>query len=104
MLRLLVLSALLAALAGCGSVSEIGGRTLVVQGRYDWMPCEQILPYIAMYRVKETDLVETMNKSAQDTSGHIINAAVHLPTLTETRGHLRELEQARVAKKCEPPK
>lgn len=105
MLRFLALLALAAALAGCGfPVTDLGSRALVVQGKYDWMTCDQIPVYLTMYRAKETELTETMSKSAQETSGQFINAAVYQPALTETRGHLRELEQARAAKNCPAPK
>ena len=104
MLRLFPAYVLAAALTGCGAAADLGPRALVVQGKYDWMTCEQIPVYITMQRAKEIELTETMSKSAQETSGQFVNAAVHLPALTETRGHLRELEQARLAKKCEAPK
>ena len=104
MRRLAALLFLLATAAACGPVSDIGGRALVVQGKYDWMTCEQVLVHIAAYRLQERQLVDTMNKSALEASGHLVNATVHLPTLTEVRGHLRELEKTGAQKKCAAPK
>ena len=103
MLRLLLLCVTAAILAGCGSASEIGGRALVVQGKYDWMTCEQSLPQYLHYRMRTADLTDAMRTSAQEASGHFVNAAVHAPALTEARGHLRELEAVRTQKKCENP-
>lgn len=104
MRRLAAFPFLIATVAACSPVAEIGSRALVVQGKYEWMTCEQSAHPLTTYRDQERQLLQAINASAQEASGYLVNATVHWPTLTEVRGHIRELEQARAQKKCEPPK
>jgi len=103
--RLLVALAALAALAGCGTATDVTGedkvgRMLVAPGKYALFSCEDIAQQAATSADRARTLEQLMTKAGVDASGRLVSAMAYEPEYAERRGELNELRVVAREKNC----
>jgi hypothetical protein len=94
--RLAGAMALAVTIAGCASVSDPAGFSIVTQDKYDFMICRDIIPQRNSMAAKEKQLTELVEKS-----NIIVSAAAYQSELVSTRAQLAAANRAAQQKGCD---
>jgi hypothetical protein len=95
---LVIFSALL---GGCAE-SSIGAYAYSVQGKFDYMNCEQLATQHKALTTSIDDLVALEQKAGRDPGGNIIGRMTYGPKLSQARADRHMLERTLSAKNCPP--
>ena len=98
--RLILFAVAAGAVAGCSGDSYLGARTVVVQGKFDHLTCEQIDGQAKATQTRIDQLSGLINKAGQESSGTVLGPVVYGPTLVEAQGNLRIYRETQRAKNC----
>jgi hypothetical protein len=91
------------ALAGCGSVSDVGDYALVLQDRYAYSTCPEIANMRVSQTNREKELVGLIEKADTGLGGFLVSATTYRTELEQVRSHLRALARAAREKGCDAP-
>ncbi len=99
------LALLLAALcSACTAVSDPAAFAVVVQDKYDTMPCFEINNQRKGHAGREKELAELAAKAEASPGGAIVSYAAYRSELAQVRGQLAAAERAAQKNGCGPPK
>jgi hypothetical protein len=97
-------AAALAALCGCGSVSDPAGFSIATQDRYDFMTCKEIVNYRTSNNTRVKQLTELMEKADSSPGGFIVSAAAYRSELVQARALAAAAERAARLNNCDTAK
>ena len=92
------------ALAGCGSISDPAGFSIVSQDRYDFMTCKEIINNRNSFNARLKQLGESIEKAESSPGGFIVGAAAYRSEYVQARALVAAADRAALKNKCEPPK
>ncbi|MEJ0075540.1 MAG: hypothetical protein WDO17_08845 [Alphaproteobacteria bacterium] len=101
--RLITCLAVLA-LAGCGSVSDPAGFSIVSQDRFDFMTCKQIVDQRNGQAGRMKQLAELMEKAEASPGGFIVSATAYRSEYVHSRALLAAADRAAKLNNCDAPK
>ena len=91
-------------LAGCSSVSDPAGFSLVAQDRYDFMTCKEIIGNRTSWINREKELNGLIEKADSSPAGFIVSAAAYRSELVQARALHAAAERAARKNNCDPAK
>jgi hypothetical protein len=97
-------AAALAALCGCGSVSDPAGFSIATQDRYDFMTCAEIVGARKSNNDRVKQLTVLMEKAESSPGGFIVSAAAYRSELVQARALAAAAERAALMHNCDAPK
>jgi hypothetical protein len=93
------------ALAGCGSVGDPAGFSIVSQDRYDFMTCTEIINNRNAQNGRMKQLGESIEKAESSPGGFIVGAAAYRSEYVQARALAAAADRAARKNNCqEPPK
>ena len=92
------------ALAGCGSISDPAGFSIVSQDRYDFMTCTEIIAGRTAQNARMKQLGEWIEKAESSPGGFIVGAAAYRSEYVQARALAAAADRAARKNNCDPPK
>jgi uncharacterized protein YceK len=93
--------AVVAALAGCGTISErTAAAAFTSPGKYNIYTCDDVERAMAALRVRQVELEQLMARASQGAGGEFVNTIAYRGEYAQGRGELVELAKAKAEKQC----
>ena len=92
------------ALAGCGSVSDPAGFSIVSQDRFDFMTCKEIINNRTAQSARMKQLGESIEKAEASPGGFIVGAAAYRSEYVQARALVAAADRAARKNNCDAPK
>lgn len=92
------------ALAGCGSVSDPAGFSIVSQDRYDFMTCKDIINNRNAQNARMKQLGESIEKAEASPGGFIASAVAYRSEYVQARALAAAADRAAQKNNCDAPK
>jgi hypothetical protein len=90
--------------AACGSVSDPAAFAVVVQDKYDTLPCKEVAARHASHVAREKELAELAAKAEASPGGFIVSYSAYRSELAQVRGQIAAASRALQKNGCDPPK
>jgi hypothetical protein len=92
------------ALAGCGSVSDPAGFSVVSQDRYDFMTCKEIIANRNGQTLRMKQLADLMEKAEASPGGFIVSTTAYRSEYVQARALAAAADRAARKNNCDAPK
>ena len=77
---------------------------VVVQDRYDTLPCKEVLGARGSHLAREKELTELAAKAESSPGGFIVSYSAYRSELAQVRGHIAATNRSLQKNGCDPPK
>jgi hypothetical protein len=101
--RIGILASMLAALAGCSSLSDSSFTVFADPGKYTYYSCDQINAQTKQWTNREQELRTLMDKAEQSTGGAMVNVLAYRADYFAATEELKVLEKTARTKNCNAP-
>ncbi len=91
-------------LAGCSSVSDPAGFSIVTQDRFDFMTCKQIIDNRNGQTGRMKELAGLIEKAESSPGGFIVGAAAYRSEYVQARALAAAADRAARMHNCDPAK
>jgi hypothetical protein len=90
--------------AACTAVSDPTAFAVVVQDKYDTLPCKEVAGQRGSFINREKELVELIAKAEASPGGFIVSYSAYRSDLAQVRGQIAAADRALQKNGCDPPK
>jgi hypothetical protein len=102
--RLLITCFAVLAVAGCGSVGDPAGFSVVSQDRFDFMTCKEIIAQRAGQSARMKQLGDLIEKAEASPGGFLVSGAAYRSEYVQARAMTAAAERAAQLNNCDVPK